>query len=69
MLRRLLMWNQLLKMVDMSHGLVVELLIQQRILWLKRVEVCLSLSLGLLIVWIPTAKLSLGVECLTWCHR
>ena len=43
----MLLWNQLLKVMDMSHGLIVELLIQQCILSLKHIDMCLSLSLGL----------------------
>jgi len=39
------MWNQLLEVLDMGKGLIGQLLIEQRILLLKRVD--LSLSLGL----------------------
>jgi len=62
-----LLWNQLLKVMDMSHGLIVELLIQQRILLLKRIDSGLSLSLGLLVVQISTTKLALRDESLIWC--
>jgi len=54
-------------MLDMSHGLIVELLIQQRILLLKRIDSGLSLSLGLLVVQISTTKLALRVQGLMWC--
>ena len=39
------MRNQLLKVIDMGHGLVVKLLIQQRVFLLKCLDLCLSLSL------------------------
>jgi hypothetical protein len=39
------MWNQLLEVLDMGKGLIGQLLIEQRILLLKRVDLSLSLSL------------------------
>ena len=60
------MTGQLLKVLDMSHGLV-ELLVQQRVLMLKCIDVSLGLSLGLLITGITSTKLALRSIRLMWC--
>ena len=54
-----LMMRNHLKVIDVSHSLGLELLIQQRILLLKCVDLSLSLSLGLLVIGITSTKLSL----------
>lgn len=63
------MRNQLLKVIDMGHGLVVKLLIQQRVFLLKCLDLCLSLSLTLLVTGITTTKLGMRDESLMWCVR
>ena len=65
----LLMRNQRLKVIDMGHGLVVKLLIQQRVFLLKCLDLCLSLSLTLLVTGITTTKLGMRDESLMWCRR
>ena len=66
----LLNWDQqLLKVIDMGHGLVVKLLIQQRVLLLKCLDMCLSLRLRLLVTGITTTKLDRRDESLMWCRR
>jgi hypothetical protein len=45
-------------MIDVGLGLIVELLVQQRVLLLKCRDLRLSLSLGLLKRWITSTKLS-----------
>ena len=52
------MRNQLLKMLDMGKGLIGQLLIQQRVLLLKLVDLGLSLSLGLTLLLIIEVVLS-----------
>ena len=52
------MRKELLEMIDVGLGLIVELLVQQRVLLLKCRDLRLSLSLGLLIRWITSTKLS-----------
>ena len=63
------MRNQRLKVIDMGHGLVVKLLIQQRVFLLKCLDLCLSLSLTLLVTGITTTKLGMRDESLMWCRR
>ena len=58
MLLSLVMRKKLLEVIDVSLRLIVELLVQQRILLLKCRNLCLNLSLGLLVWWITSTKLS-----------
>ena len=49
MLLGLVMRKKLLEVIDVSLRLIVELLVQQRILLLKCRNLCLNLNLGLLV--------------------
>ena len=67
----LVMRKELLEMIDVGLGLIVELLVQQRVLLLKCRDLRLSLSLGLLKRWITSTKLSWRycwlMRCRGWC--